>query len=223
MTRTRLRVAVFASGHGSNFQALLDEATGPDRPFEIACCISEQSQAGVLERAVGQHVPTAVLHPRYFADEEAYGRTLLDTLDEHAANFIALAGFLKKIPVGVIQRFPRRIVNIHPALLPSFGGRGMYGRRVHEAVLEHGVHWTGATVHIVEEAYDTGPIVLQEPVPVFPSDTPDDLAARVLQVEHRIFPEALRLLAQDRVTFDGRRVRIEEPTPHQASSHFPSP
>lgn len=211
MTRSRLSVVVFASGTGSNFQAILDAVEGGDLDVDVVGCLSDRSSAGALERAERGDIPTVVLHPRGFDDHDAYTDALLKTLEDYAANFIALAGYLKRIPTEVVERFRNRILNIHPALLPAFGGKGMYGRKVHEAVVDYGVHWTGATVHLVEQEYDTGPIVLQEPVPVYPDDTPDDVAARVLEVEHRIYPEALRLFAQDRVEVDGRRVRIKQP------------
>jgi phosphoribosylglycinamide formyltransferase-1 len=147
-----------------------------------------------------------VLDPSSFDAEASYIAALMDTLDEHAVNFIALAGYMRKIPDAVVHAFRGRMLNIHPALLPAFGGPGMYGRRVHEAVLQHGVRWTGATVHLVDEEFDAGPIVLQEPVPVYQTDTPQTLADRVLEVEHKIYPEALRLFAEGRVSFDGRRV-----------------
>ena len=208
MTRSCLSVAVFASGRGSNFQAILDQTDKPDPDFKVVCCISDRRNAGALDLASERSIPAVILHPRDFPTEEDYSRILLEKLRTYGADFIALAGFLKKIPVGVIEQFEKRIVNVHPSLLPAFGGPGMYGHRVHEAVIKYGVHWTGASVHLVEEVYDTGPIVLQEAVPVLPEDTPDDVAARVLAVEHRLLPEALRLFAQGRVTFEGRRVRI---------------
>ena len=213
MTQPPLNVAVFASGRGSNFKAILDHAEQAPGDFRVVCCISDRRNAGALDLAAERNIPATVLHPRDFATEEDYSRILLEKLRAYGADFIALAGFLKKIPAHVIEPFKGRIVNVHPSLLPAFGGPGMYGRRVHEAVLEYGVHWTGATVHLVEEVYDTGPIVLQEAVPVLPEDDPDDIAARVLVAEHRLLPEALRLFAQGRITFEGRRVRIAPAQP----------
>lgn len=207
----RLRVAVLASGRGSNFQAILDAIDRGELDLDVVLCLSDRAGAGALERARSRGLATTVIHPNEFADESGYASEMLERLRDHEANFIALAGYMKKIPDRVVERFRLRMLNIHPALLPSFGGHGMYGHRVHEAVIEYGVHWTGATVHLVEEEYDTGPIVLQEPVPVYPDDTADDVAARVLEVEHRIYPEALRLFTQGRVLVEGRRVRILEP------------
>lgn len=203
-----LRLAVFASGGGSNFQALIDAVERGDLACEIRLCVSNRETAGALDRARQAGIAAVVLDPATFADEDAYTSALLGVLDKHEVDFVALAGYMRKIPSAVVRTFRGRMLNIHPALLPAFGGKGMYGRRVHEAALAHGVRWSGATVHLVDDEYDTGPIVLQEPVPVLPDDTPEALAARVLEAEHRIYPEAVRLFAEDRLVVEGRRVRI---------------
>jgi len=210
---TPLRLAVFASGGGTNFQAILDAIEQGALSAEVALCVSNRPDAGALDRARRRDLPTVVLDP----SAPAHEATLLDTLDTHAVNFIVLAGYLRKIPSGVVDRFRHRMTNIHPALLPAFGGEGMYGMHVHRAVLDYGARWSGATVHLVDESYDTGPIVLQEPVPVYPDDTPDALAARVLEVEHRLYPEALRLFAEGRVRCEGRTVHIEPATAKPAT------
>ncbi len=203
-----MRIAGFASGGGSNLQAILDAVDVGTLAAEVGLVVSDRPGAGALDRAERAGIPTAVLHPRDFADEDAFGAALLEAMAERGVDFVALAGYLKRIPAAVVRAFPGRILNVHPSLLPAFGGPGFYGRRVHEAALAHGVKWSGATVHLVDEDYDTGPIVLQEPVRVHPGDTPDALAARVLEAEHRLYPEALRLFAAGRVRLDGRRVRI---------------
>lgn len=205
-----MRLAVFASGGGTNFQSILDSVQQGELPAEPVCCISNTSEAGALKRADRHDVPSAVIDPADYEDPSSFGQALLNVLEEHDATFIALAGYMVKIPANVVDAYRGRMTNIHPALLPAFGGKGMYGRHVHEAVLEYGVHWTGATVHLVDEEYDHGPIVLQEPVPVYAKDTVDDVAERVKTVEHRLYPEALRLFAQDRVRMDGRTVWFEE-------------
>jgi phosphoribosylglycinamide formyltransferase-1 len=209
-----LRLAVFASGGGTNFQAILDAIGQGALSAEVALCVSNRPDAGALDRARRHDIPTAVLDP----SAPAHEAMLLDTLETHAVDFIALAGYLRKIPSGVVDRFRHRMTNIHPALLPAFGGEGMYGMHVHRAVLDYGARWSGATVHLVDESYDTGPIVLQEPVPVYPDDTPDDLAARVLAVEHRLYPEALRLFTEGRIRCEGRTVHIE-PTAARSAAH----
>lgn len=210
MADASLRCAVFASGGGTNFQAILDAIDQGDLPATVTVCVSNTPSAGALDRATDHDVPASVVDPDAFSTAEAFGEALIETLDAHDVTFAALAGYTRKIPRNVVDAYRGRMTNIHPALLPAFGGKGMYGMRVHEAVLDYGAHWSGATVHLVDEEYDHGPIVLQEPVPVYPDDTPDDLAARVLTVEHRLYPEALRLFAQDRITMDGRTVRIDD-------------
>jgi len=204
----RIKLAVFASGGGSNFQAIIDACEAGSLPLDIVLCLSNKESAGALDRARRHGIPAAVRMPHQYADEALYVAALQSVLRHHDVNFVALAGYMKKVPSGIVRAYHNRMLNIHPALLPAFGGRGMYGRHVHEAALAYGVRWTGATVHLVDEAYDTGPVVLQEPVPVAADDTPETLAARVLETEHRLFPEALRLFARGRVSVDGRMVRI---------------
>lgn len=210
MNGDAIRLAVFASGGGSNFQSIINAVEAGSLEIELALAVSNRSTAGALERAARHGIPTLTLDPKSFAKEEDYATELLAELDRHRVNFIALAGYLRKIPSVVVQRFRGRMLNIHPALLPAFGGKGFYGRKVHVAVLEHGAQWTGATVHLVDEEYDTGPIVLQMPVPVRSDDTPESLAARVLEAEHALYPEALRLFASGRISFVGRRAIIVE-------------
>jgi phosphoribosylglycinamide formyltransferase-1 len=214
MADPSFRCAVFASGGGTNFQAILDAIDRGDLSATVPVCVSDTPSAGALDRAARHGVPTSVVDPDAFSTADAFGEALLDTLDAHDATFVALAGYMRKIPPNVVDAYRGRMTNIHPALLPAFGGQGMYGMRVHEAVVEYGAHWSGATVHLVDEEYDHGPIVLQEPVPVDPDDTPDTLAERVLAVEHRLYPEALRLFAQDRIRIDRRTVRIDDGARH---------
>jgi formyltetrahydrofolate-dependent phosphoribosylglycinamide formyltransferase len=183
-----VRVAVLASGGGTNLQALID-ALGPEAPARIVRVISNRSDAGALDRARRAGIPTAVLQHPSDAGE------LLDVLGD--AELVVLAGYLKLVPAPVVARFRRRLVNIHPALLPAFGGPGMYGRRVHEAVLASGATESGATVHYVDEQYDRGPIIAQRRVPVLPGDTVDTLAQRVLAAEHDLLPEVVLQLARE--------------------------
>ncbi|MFB6232055.1 MAG: phosphoribosylglycinamide formyltransferase [Salinibacter sp.] len=206
-----MRLAVFASGGGTNFQAILDAIDTGDLPAEVMCCVSDTPNAGALERADRHDIPTEVIRPSSFDSPASFGQALLDPLATYDATFVALAGYMQKIPPNVVDEYRGRMTNVHPALLPAFGGKGMYGMHVHRAVLDYGVHWTGATIHLVDEEYDHGPVVLQEPVPVYAEDTPEELAARVREVEHRIYPEALRLFADDRIRREGRSVRIDAP------------
>jgi phosphoribosylglycinamide formyltransferase-1 len=202
-----MRLAVFVSGGGSNFQAILDAAASGRLSARVVLCVSSRPDAGALERARRHGVPTAVLSaPR--ADEREVAREMLDLLSTHDVDFVALAGFMRRVPPAVVRAFRNRMLNVHPALLPAFGGAGMYGRRVHEAVIASGVSLSGATVHLVDDEYDTGPIVLQNEVPVLEDDTPESLAARVLAVEHRLYPEALDLFARGRIRVKGPRVLV---------------
>ena len=208
-----LRIAYFASGGGSNVQAILDAIAARQLDAASAVLVSDRADCGALERAARADIPTCVLPPADFDDEADFGAALLDVLRRHEADTLVLAGYLKKIPASVVRAFGGRILNVHPSLLPSFGGAGFYGRRVHQAVLDAGCRVSGATVHLVDAEYDTGPIVLQACVPVEPDDTAASLAARVLAVEHRLLPRALSLLAQGRLQPDGSRIRILPPTP----------
>lgn len=201
-----MRLAIYASGSGSNAEALMTAAAERDAGFEVALCVTNRSDAGVLDRARNFEVPTHVLADREISD----GSAQLSVLNKYSIDAIALAGYLKMIPAEVVAGYRGRMLNIHPALLPAFGGHGMYGKRVHRAVIESGVRWSGATVHLVDEEYDTGPIVLQQVVPVEPDDTPDSLSARVLGIEHLIYPKAVQLLAEGRLHIDGRRVTITD-------------
>ncbi len=205
---TSLRLAIFASGRGSNFQAILEAIAAQRLRAQVVLCVSNRSEAGALQLARAVKIPVAVIDEKQFADSAEYARALLRALTQHEVNFIALAGFMRKIPAEVVRQFRHRIVNIHPALLPSFGGKGLYGHRVHEAVLAYGCKVSGATVHFVDEEYDTGPPILQRCVPVLENDTPETLAARVLEIEHQIYPEALQLFAEGRVRIDERKVNI---------------
>jgi formyltetrahydrofolate-dependent phosphoribosylglycinamide formyltransferase len=184
-----VRVAVLVSGGGTNLQALIDALGGaPTAPARISRVISNRPDAGALERARRAGIPTTVLRDPQDPAE------LLAAIGD--AQLVVLAGYLKLVPLAVVARFRQRMVNIHPALLPDFGGPGMYGRRVHEAVLASRATESGVTVHYVNEQYDRGPIVAQRRVPVRPDDTADTLAQRVLAAEHALLPEVLLSLAQ---------------------------
>jgi len=189
--RSPLRAAVFASGSGSNFQSLLDaEANGgPEHPWRTVLLVSDREGIGALQRAERAGIPTRVI-PVSRREAHEVGRETVTALEAAGVEVIFLAGYLRLIPGAVVARWPRRILNIHPALLPAFGGTGMWGRHVHEAVLASGARVTGPTVHFVDERYDEGTILAQWPVPVRPGDTPDTLAARVLRTEHRLYPAA---------------------------------
>ncbi len=186
-----LQVAVLASGHGSNLQALLDAFAGPGAPARIALVVSNKAAAGALDRARRAGVPTATI-----AEDGQDADGLLALLARHDVALVVLAGYLKKVPDRVVAAYRGRMLNVHPALLPCVGGAGMYGRKVHEAVLASGARVSGVTVHLVDEQYDHGRILAQWPVPVRPGDTAETLAARVLEAEHRLLPAVVGAFAR---------------------------
>jgi phosphoribosylglycinamide formyltransferase 1 len=190
-----LRAAVFASGSGSNFQVLAERAAGGAGVWEVALLVTHREDAGALDRARSLGIPARVV-PVSGRSAGEVGSEILEALEEAEVDLVLLAGYLRLIPPELVRAFGGRMLNLHPALLPAFGGKGMYGRRVHEAVLEAGVRVTGATVHFVDEEYDRGPILAQWPIPVFPGDTPETLAARVGRVEHRLYPAAVESLVR---------------------------
>jgi formyltetrahydrofolate-dependent phosphoribosylglycinamide formyltransferase len=190
---TRRHIAVLASGGGSNLQALLDHfaALGDTRAGDIVLVASDRPDAGALRRAERAGVPQAIIASPRAPEGEQLG-TLLDRYD---VDLVALAGFLRLVPTDVARRFAGRMLNVHPALLPAFGGPGMYGARVHRAVLASQVPMSGATVHFVDEVYDRGAVIAQWPVPVHPSDDEHTLAARVLRAEHVLYPRVVQGVA----------------------------
>ncbi|HEY4304378.1 MAG TPA: phosphoribosylglycinamide formyltransferase [Gemmatimonadaceae bacterium] len=190
------RIAVLASGGGSNLQAILDyfDALGAAQRSRVVVVASNRSQAGALTRASARDIPTAVL----VGPKQPDGASLGDVLDEQEVDLVVLAGYLKLLPSDVVKRYDGRIINVHPALLPAFGGHGMYGNNVHRAVLESGAKVTGVTVHFVNDVYDSGRIIAQWPVPVFGSDDVASLAARVLRVEHIVYPRVVDAVAAGR-------------------------
>jgi len=191
-----MRVAVLASGGGTNLQALIDHFNPAPAPAaRVELVVASRAGIGALARAERSGVSSVVLDAREIGAGELAGRMLAE-LERHRIGLVVLAGWLQLVPVEVVERYHGRMLNIHPALLPSFGGKGMYGMRVHRAVIESGVRVSGATVHRVSDRYDEGRIVAQWPVPVLDGDTPERLAARVLAVEHRILPLAVEAVAR---------------------------
>ncbi|RTY37154.1 phosphoribosylglycinamide formyltransferase [Chlorobium phaeovibrioides] len=194
MSNHKRRLAVFCSGGGSNFRALFHAIEERSLPAEIVLCISNRSACGAMEFAREKGIETVHLSEKQFNEPGDFSGAMLDTLEEHHIEFILLAGYMRKIPAEMVKRYSGKILNIHPALLPKFGGEGMYGTHVHEAVIAAGESRSGATVHFVDEEYDRGAILLQRSVPVETDDTPQSLAARVLECEHRLYPDALEKL-----------------------------
>lgn len=190
--------AVLCSGGGSNLQALLDRSASGELPGRCAWVVANNRDAFALERARAAGVPAHHVSTRTEGSDDGVGRKLVELIDQHNVRLLVLAGYMRVVPQAVLHRLPGRIVNIHPALLPAFGGKGMYGHHVHEAVLARGAQWTGVTIHLVTESYDEGPILRQRVVAVRPSDTPQSLGERVLRVEHdTLWREVRALLAQE--------------------------
>jgi len=214
MTQKRCRLAVLLSGTGSTMVNLQEHIGRGEVPAEIAVVVSSRKNVLGIERADGLGLPTRVLTRKGFRrngrfDETAYSRALVELLEPLEPDLLVMAGFMTMLAAPVLDRWP--VVNVHPALLPMFGGEGFYGHHVHEAVLEAGVKITGATVHFADAEYDRGPIIVQEAVPVREDDTADSLAARVQEAERRIYPRAVALFAEGRLEIEGQRVRVLEP------------
>jgi phosphoribosylglycinamide formyltransferase-1 len=205
---SNLRIAFLVSGNGTLFEHLTVKMREGAINAVPALLISSHASTTAIERARRLDVPCVVLRREDHDTEEKYCCALLETLDQHGVNFICLAGYLKLVPHSVVERFRHRMLNIHPALLPAFGGKGMYGRRVFEAAIEYGVRIHGATVHLVDDEYDHGPVVLQRAIFVAPDDTPDTLQTRVHSIEYDLYADAVKLFADDRVQIDGRRVHL---------------
>ena len=207
-----LNVVVMVSGGGTNLQAILDAVEdGRIRNTKICAVISNNAGAYALERAKNHGIPGIVISPKQFASREAFNEAFLEEVEKLQPDLIVLAGFLVVIPPAMIRRYPNRIINIHPSLIPSFCGTGYYGLKVHEAELERGGKVAGATVHFVDEGTDTGPIILQKAVEVKKGDTPEILQRRVMEeAEWKILPRAIQLIADGKVRVTGKIAEVIE-------------
>jgi len=205
-----LRIAVLISGSGRTLKNFIDLAAEGDLPVEVRLVVSSSAAAGGLKFAEEAQIPTRVIRREDFPagpdGDRKFGDAVFSACREAGVDCVAMAGFLKLAPVP--DDFAGRVINIHPALIPAFCGAGMYGHRVHQAVLDAGVKVTGCTVHFVDNEYDHGPIIWQQPVPVFDDDTTDTLAKRVFEVEKEAYPHVLRLLAAGRIELENGRVTI---------------
>lgn len=203
------RLAVLVSGGGTNLQAVIDACESGYLPAEVAVVVSSRQNAFALERAKQHSIPTQVVSRRAFGDDlTAYSQALLAAVQPHHPDLVLLAGFMSVLAEPFISAFSGRMMNTHPALIPAFAGPGFYGQHVHRAVLDYGAKVSGATIILVEAGVDSGPIVLQEAVPVLDDDTVESLAARVLPVEHRLYVEAAKLFVEGRLERIGRKVRV---------------
>lgn len=200
----KLKVSVLVSGSGSNLQALIDASASPDYPATIVQVISNVPDAYGLERAQKAGIKTQVVNHKDFDGREPFEAALQATIEQSGAEFICLAGFMRLLTDGFVNRWTDRLINIHPSLLPAFKGL-----HIHERVIEFGARFSGCTVHFVRPAMDDGPIIVQAAVPVHSNDTPDDLAKRVLAEEHKIYPLALKLVAEGRAKVIDERVVID--------------
>ena len=202
------RICVMASGGGSGFQTILDGCAKGTINGQVVRLIVTNAKVGAIDRAARAGVGSVVIAKRDFAQEGELHAARHRAIVECKPDLIVLAGYLGVLPADTIQAFEGRVINIHPALIPAFCGKGMYGRHVHEAVLEYGVKLSGATAHFANEAIDGGPVIAQRSVPVLDRDTPETLAARVLEVEHVLLPEVVALFCADRLVIEGRHVRV---------------
>jgi phosphoribosylglycinamide formyltransferase-1 len=200
-----LRLAVLASGRGSNLEAILEACRREDVPARVVVVVSDREGVPALERAIRAGVDAIFLNPKDHADRAAYDAALLTTLERYGSGLVCLAGFMRVLTAAFVRAWAGRLVNIHPSLLPAFPG--LHAQR---QALDHGVKVAGATVHFVDEGVDTGPIIVQASVPVRSADTEESLSARILVEEHRLYPEAIRLFAEGRLSVIGRRVIIKE-------------
>ncbi len=199
----KLKVGVLISGRGSNMEALAEACRSDDHPAEVSVVVSNRPDAAGLERAASFGVATEVVDHTAFADKATFETEVIQVLEERGVELICLAGFMRVLSEDFVARFPHRIFNIHPSLLPAFPGL-----HVQRKAIEYGVRFSGCTVHFVVPEVDAGPIVLQAAVPIEQDDTEDTLAARILEQEHRIYPEAVQLFAQGRLRIEDRRVLI---------------
>ncbi|WP_138430552.1 phosphoribosylglycinamide formyltransferase [Fodinibius saliphilus] len=190
-------IVVFASGSGTNFQSIINAIEAGEIDGQLAGLITNKTGIQAIERAKNHRIPHIILAPSQFTDQSTYIESLLKQLEQWNTDLIALAGYMIKIPTAVIEQYHGRIINIHPSLLPKYGGKGFYGMRVHQAVIDNDENESGCTVHLVTEEYDDGPILGQRKVPVKSSDNADDLASRVLKEEHKLFPEVIAKLTNE--------------------------
>jgi len=198
MNVKRFRICVFASGRGSNLQAIIDGVEEGRLNCEIVFVMSNNSCSGALEIARKKNIPAYHLSEKVF-HKNNFEESLIDLLEKHKPDLIVLAGYMKLVPISVIRRFENRIINIHPALLPKFGGKGMYGMNVHNAVFQAGEKVSGVTIHIVNENYDEGKIIYQEKIDISDCKSPEEIAEKVLKLEHKVYPEVIQKIIEGKI------------------------
>jgi len=198
-----LKIGVLASGRGSNFQAIIDEIEAKRLQAKIEILIVDNPSAYAIERAIKHRIPYLYINPEDFSTKKSFYEKIRDELIAREVELVVLAGFMRIVRKPLLDAFPNRIMNIHPALLPSFPG--LHGQK---QAVDYGVRISGCTVHFVDEGVDSGPIIIQAAVPVHPDDTEENLSERILKLEHKIFPEAIRLFAEGRLKVEGRKVKV---------------
>jgi phosphoribosylglycinamide formyltransferase-1 len=203
-----MKIAVFASGGGSNFQALIDSKSSGNLAAEFVLLITNNSNCGAVQKAKDAQIPVLHISGKTHPDQNEFEVFLLESLKNADVELIVLAGYMKKMPNAIMSAYENKILNIHPSLLPAFGGHGFYGLNVHQGVIDYGAKITGATVHLVSGDYDTGAIIAQESLAVLESDTPESLQKRVLEIEHRLYPKVVHAFVSQKVTFNQRKVWI---------------
>ena len=205
---SQVKIGVLISGGGTNLQSLIDHIKNGYINGKVVVVISNKKDAFGLKRAEKENIEGIWVDRKFYDSNEEYNKRIIEELKERDVDLVVLAGYLKVLSEEFIREYKNRIINIHPSLIPSFCGKGYYGSRVHEEVLKYGVKYTGVTVHFVDEGTDTGPIILQRVVEVKDDDTVDSLKERVLKVEHKALPEAVRLYCDGKIKLDGRKVTI---------------
>lgn len=206
----RVKIAVLVSGGGTNMQAVIDEINKDNIKGDIRVVISSKKDAYALKRAENHEIEGLYIGKENYPNMEKRTEAIIKILEEREIDLVILAGYMSILDQVLIKKYRNRIMNIHPSLIPSFCGKGYYGKKVHQGVLDYGAKLTGATVHFVDEGTDTGPVILQKAVEVKQHDTVEILAERVLKVEHELLPKAVKLFCENKLEVDGRTVRIKE-------------
>ncbi len=204
------KIAVFVSGGGSNFKAIHHQIIQGNILGKIVMVFSNNPNCGAIKFAEENSIPIFIINAARYPNAHTRDEFLLETCLKAEIDLICLAGFMKMLPKNIVKQYEYRILNIHPGLLPEFGGKGFYGTRVHEAVINTGKRESGATVHFVDEIYDHGPIILQKKVEVMETDTPESLAARVLKLEHELFPEVVKAFCENKIIMENNKPKILE-------------
>ena len=204
------KIAVFVSGGGSNFMAIHHQIQKREIPGEIVLVISNNPKCGAIEYANENSISHVIINETRYPNPHTRGELLIDTCLKAEINLICLAGYMKMLPPAFVKQYENKILNIHPGLLPEFGGKGFFGMRVHEAVINSGKRESGATVHFVDEIYDHGPIILQKKVEVLETDTAESLAARILKLEHELYPEVVKAFCENKIIMENNIPKILE-------------